>query len=82
MKSIFVVISVLFGSAYCRSIPAVDVPIPKQLDSLDVESLNGNPVTIVRKARQFGNIFKIFSLEIVRKWSCFRLLQQLRLQPL
>lgn len=54
MKAVFVVILVLIGSAYCRSLPAVAAPVPS--DSIDVGSLNGNPVALVRKARQFGNI--------------------------
>lgn len=54
MKAVFVVILVLIGSAYCRSLPAVPAPVPS--DSIDVGSLNGNPVALVRKARQFGNI--------------------------
>lgn len=57
----FVVIFVLFGSAYCRSLPTVPVPNPTEVESVDVASLNGSPTALVRKARQFGNNFSMFA---------------------
>lgn len=56
MKVLLVVILVLVGSVYCRSLPVA----PPQPSSIDVALLNGNPVELVRKARQFGKNINIF----------------------
>lgn len=56
MKAFFVVIFVVVGSAYCRSLPAKPQPLA------DIESLNGNPVPLVRKARQFGKTLQAHHL--------------------
>lgn len=53
MNALFVVIFVLIGSAYSRSIPQPSAPSNPQFD-LDVTSLDQNSVPLVRKARQFG----------------------------
>lgn len=47
MRAVFVVLFVVLGSAYCRSLPA-------QPSDFGIESLSGNPIPLVRKARQFG----------------------------
>lgn len=50
MKAIvFFVLFAIFGCAYCRSLPV-------QPSDIKVETINGNPVPLVRKARQLGNI--------------------------
>lgn len=47
MKAIFVVIFVVIGTAYCRS-------LPPQPSDINIESLSGGQIPLVRKARQFG----------------------------
>lgn len=53
MKAVFVVLFVMAGSAYCRSIPA-------QPSDIEIETLSGNAPLLVRKARQFGNFVLIY----------------------
>lgn len=59
MKTVFVVIFILIGSACCRSLPVVPQP-SSDVGSIDVASLNGNSVALVRRARQYGNIKTLF----------------------
>lgn len=47
MKAVVIVIFVVIGSACCRSLPV-------QPSDIKIESLSGNPIPLVRKARQFG----------------------------
>lgn len=50
MKVCVAVIFFVIGSVYSRSVPI-------KPSDITVESLNGSPVVLVRKARQFGKRF-------------------------
>lgn len=54
MKAVLIVIFVVIGSAYCRSLPVPSVADSPAPSVIDVASVDANPAIIVRKARQFG----------------------------
>lgn len=57
MKAVFVVLFVVVGSAYCRSLPAQPVVEPSAISEpsdIKIESLSGRQIPLIRKARQFG----------------------------
>ncbi len=49
MKAVFVVMFLMLGTAYGRSLPV-------NPSDISVEANGGNPVPLVRKARQFGKL--------------------------
>lgn len=54
MKAILLVLFVIIGSVYCRSLPAPAVPVLHASSVIEGASVDANPAPIVRKIRQYG----------------------------